>query len=585
MRAAHPTRRAITILLVVLACLTLRAQTPQLPHLYILSIGIDHYPTLPNFRFAQQDATAIAQAFAPTPSNVKLYDVTSTPLLNPTATEITQAIQTDARLAKPGDVFLLYFNGNGLCDLKGDYAFAATDTAITDGAPKNALSATRLAALLQQIPARRQLILLDTCDSQRAVNSLHAALQRPDSFGLDTLQRQVAVLSMDGSTTFEPNNVGHSALTYFFLKGLTGPAGDGHVTEASFEAYLKGLMPQVSAAAKIPMQLHSWSTLGPLVLSESDAHAEAMIRVELEQSSIRQTLQSYHPAHAESALSSDEQPDEDTTRGQGSRTPSGQSKLVDLGKDYALIVATDHYAPGWRTLQNPLFDARALSDELVHDYGFDPSRITLLRDAKKSDLVRTIKQFIAQKGQFGPNDRMLVYFAGHGVKDVVDGYVAFADSKPPSEDDSLDSLMNFATLSNALNTIPVPHLLLVMDVCYGGVFDARTSFHTLLGGDQDEQAPRDQLIQRMLRARSRIYLTSGDENHEVSDGKPGLHSPFSRALLRALQQRGGQSQLLDIASLYSSLRSLPMEPRAGYFDRSGAEQNADFVLIPTTPKP
>jgi hypothetical protein len=146
--------------------------------------------------------------------------------------------------------------------------------------------------------------------------------------------------------------------------------------------------------------------------------------------------------------------------------------------------------------------------------------------------------------------------------------------------------MNFSMLSTALNAIPVPHLLLVMDVCYGGVFDARTAFHSLLGETEDDpsdRAPRDQLIARMLRARSRIYLTSGDENHEVSDGKPGQHSPFSRALLRQLQQRGGQNQLLDIATLYSGLRSLAMEPRAGYFDRSGAEQNADFVLIPTTP--
>jgi hypothetical protein len=123
-----------------------------------------------------------------------------------------------------------------------------------------------------------------------------------------------------------------------------------------------------------------------------------------------------------------------------------------------------------------------------------------------------------------------------------------------------------------------------MDVCYGGVFDATTSFHSILGGTADHPASRDQLVLRALRARSRIYITSGDENHQVSDGEPGDHSPFSKALLKELQQKGGKDGLLDVATLYSSLRSLPMEPRAGYFDIGGAQQNADFVLIPTGPK-
>jgi hypothetical protein len=67
----------------------------------------------------------------------------------------------------------------------------------------------------------------------------------------------------------------------------------------------------------------------------------------------------------------------------------------------------------------------------------------------------------------------------------------------------------------------------------------------------------------------------------VSDGASGAHSPFSKALLTELERRGGDQHLLDIATLYSGLRNLSLEPRAGYFDRGGTELNADFVLIPS----
>ena len=90
------------------------------------------------------------------------------------------------------------------------------------------------------------------------------------------------------------------------------------------------------------------------------------------------------------------------------------------------------------------------------------------------------------------------------------------------------------------------------------------------------------LVHRMLEVNSRIYITSTDEDHVASDGHAGEHSPFSKALLAKLKQRGGEDHLVDIGSLYGSLHlTLPVEPRAGYFDIGGAEQNASFVLIPS----
>ena len=126
-------------------------------------------------------------------------------------------------------------------------------------------------------------------------------------------------------------------------------------------------------------------------------------------------------------------------------------------------------------------------------------------------------------------------------------------------------MMSFSDLSAQLNSIGVQHLLLVMDVCYGGLFDGttdhvKTSFLSLLGGNEQDTAPASELMRRALAAPSRIYITSGDENHQVSDGEKGQHSPFSGRFISVLQANAKSRPYLDMAFLLNGLRSLPREP-------------------------
>jgi uncharacterized caspase-like protein len=527
---------------------------PPPKRLVVLSVGINHYPQageIPSIAFGEADATAMADAFSAKRTGVAFPEIITNQLLGSQATlaGISGAMQKIARSVEPSDIFLFYFGGMGLCAVDdGHYTFAASDTVWREGGkPQQALRDTDLAALLLQIPAKRQIIILDTCDSRRAVDAIRKALEPANSFNLDTLQRQVAIFATRGMSVESPS-IGHGLLTYCLLEGMRGAADVDHtglITEARLEGYLTWKVPEEyktishSSGNVNDEYFYSYSTMNDLALATSA---------------------------------------KPPTRGPIPEADAAPV-AVNLGNDYALIVASDHYSDGWHTLSNPINDATALRAELVRDYGYDPHRIIELYDRRKSDVIHTVEGLIRQK--FGANDRLLVYFAGHGVRDPFDGYIAFADSRSVDKDESHDTLLPFSSLRNALDVIPVPHILLVMDVCYGGIFDAKTSFHSLLGGTAEHPAERDQLILRALKAKSRIYLTSGDENHQVSDGEPGAHSPFSKALLTELQLRGGKEQFLDIATLYSSLRSLPMEPRAGYFDIGEPGQNADFILIPS----
>ena len=520
---------------------------------YILSVGINQYPRQSgldsHIMFAEADASALPAALEKWIKEPEAHDVAAkllptvrvyvTTLLGPKATidGIRSAMQQIARSARPGDVFIFNFDGMGVCETThANYEFAAYDSVKTDdGSWQNALRARDLGALLTQIPATEQFVILDTCGSHRALDDLRVALQPPGT-DFKYLWKQVHLFAPDGASR-ETVETKHGLLTAAFLDGLAGGADvdhSGRITWDRLVGYVTWKLPESD--------------------KEDMANAERLYALTI----YGDASPAKAPTRALTPVAEDAAPDPN-----------------DIGQDYALLVGTDHYSGDWPTLNNPISDVKALREELVRDYGFrnDDDHIIEIDEAGKSDIAPKIHQLMAKK--FRANDRLLVYFAGHGYRTYLggknlEGYVVFRGSKNPTDDDATDSMMSFSDLSAQLNSIGVQHLLLVMDVCYGGLFDGttdhvKTSFLSLLGGNEQDTAPASELMRRALAAPSRIYITSGDENHQVSDGEKGQHSPFSGRFISVLQANAKSRPYLDMAFLLNGLRSLPREPKAGYF--------------------
>jgi uncharacterized caspase-like protein len=530
----------------------------QARDVYILSVGVNQTSPRPgafNALYAEADASELAPALGKWLDFDHAGNITISTLLGRQATlaAIRDAMRRIATKAGPDDIFVFNFDGPGLCrpESRG-YEFATYDTMLLpDGSVQNALNSRDLGALLVQIPAVNQFVVIDTCGSHKALDDLRAALQPPEVEG-GLLVRQVHLLSPDGMS-YEDAGLkgGHGRLTSALLDGLAGGADVDHSGKITWDR-LVGYV--------------TWK------LPESDTPSEHLYAL---------------------TIYGDEAPPpppQSPTRGVVPESSDSSPDTNGLGQDYALLVGTDHYTRGWPTLNNPFFDVSSLRDELVRDYGFrnDADHIIVRHDAKKHDIDPAIEKLIGKK--FDKNDRLLVYIAGHGYRTFMngqnlEGYVVFSDSKLPEAEDATDGMESFGDLTRILDRIKVPHLLLVLDVCYGGLFDGetngvKTSFFSQFGNSTDEMAPPNELIQRALNAHSRIYITSGDENHQVSDGDPGQHSPFSRRFLAALQENKATQPYLDVAHLFNKLRSLPREPRAGYFYENHVEQNADYIFIP-----
>ena len=184
---------------------------------------------------------------------------------------------------------------------------------------------------------------------------------------------------------------------------------------------------------------------------------------------------------------------------------------------------------------------------------------------------------------------MFIFFAGHGTKGNGDGYIVARDSK--KQDDFYQSYIQYASLKNALTTFPCPHILLALDVCYGGNF-ANSSVQrwpvtllqprlhwadfTLMPEMAGPSPDALRQAARLMKNNSRVFLSSG-QDVPVPDGAPGGHSPFMERLLYALDQARQQNIFITARHVFETLGT-PTEPEYKNFDNRYPDGN--FVFVP-----
>ena len=134
-------------------------------------------------------------------------------------------------------------------------------------------------------------------------------------------------------------------------------------------------------------------------------------------------------------------------------------------KDYVLLFATNKY-DHWDDLVNPIDDAHAIARELKEKYGFI---VDLVENPTVEKMWEKIRECNERK--FTPQDQMMIFFAGHGHYDESfgEGYVVAKNSL--SNDVSRTTYLSHNRLRGVINNIPCNHILLAMDVCFGGTLD------------------------------------------------------------------------------------------------------------------
>jgi Caspase domain len=235
-------------------------------------------------------------------------------------------------------------------------------------------------------------------------------------------------------------------------------------------------------------------------------------------------------------------------------------------KDHILLLATDKY-DYWDDLVNPIDDAHTIAQVLKETYGF---QVDLVEDPTVEKVWEKMREYNEKK--YGPQDQLLIFFAGHGQYDESfgEGYVVAKNSL--KNDLSKTTYISHNRLRGVINNIPCNHILLTMDVCFGGTLDpiiARSR------AAKDNEVSLNDMLIRKFSHKTRKYLTSGGKEY-VSDGIPGKHSPFAEKFIESLRTLSGDG-VLTLAELQSSLEKLKQLPRFGSFGDD--ESLSDFVFV------
>lgn len=184
--------------------------------------------------------------------------------------------------------------------------------------------------------------------------------------------------------------------------------------------------------------------------------------------------------------------------------------------NYLLVISIDEYVH-CPVLYNCVKDAEDLIRVLTERYFFEEKNITKIYNAEATR-GNIHKAFRRLATKMTPTDNLIVYYSGHGEFDKIfrQGYWIPVDAPQGEHDRYIPN----GEIKTFLTAVKSHHTVLLSDSCFSGALFASGSGKNL--SRRYEADP------------SRWGLTAG-RNEIVSDGKPGMNSPFAESLLYRLR--------------------------------------------------
>ena len=194
---------------------------------------------------------------------------------------------------------------------------------------------------------------------------------------------------------------------------------------------------------------------------------------------------------------------------------------------WALVIGIDKYEKV-KNLNYAVKDARSMKSMMVEYFDFPKDNIiSLFNEDATYHNIR--KQFSEISKSAEKNDRVLIFFAGHGeTLDLPEGgeqgYLLPYDG---DRDDlyltavPMDELKQIALMSRA------KHMLYLVDACYGGLLT--------IGARGLDSKTTPNYIEKITKNKSRQIITAGGRGEQVIEKSEWGHSAFTLNLNRGLK--------------------------------------------------
>ncbi|MEP1077769.1 caspase family protein [Leptolyngbya sp. PL-A3] len=201
----------------------------------------------------------------------------------------------------------------------------------------------------------------------------------------------------------------------------------------------------------------------------------------------------------------------------------------------AIVIGINQYDYGIAPLQNAVNDAKQLVKILREKHNYRVW-VCLDEDATLKNLEHLLEKTLPEN--VGQDDRLLFYFAGHGIAlsgdDDPAGYLIPQDARQGE----VQTYLPMTRLQAALEKLPCRHFLGILDCCFAGAFRWGSTRDLLAAPEVIHRERYDRFIQDPAWQ----IITSAASDQKALDAlslnaersQVGEHSPFAAALFEAL---------------------------------------------------
>ncbi len=220
--------------------------------------------------------------------------------------------------------------------------------------------------------------------------------------------------------------------------------------------------------------------------------------------------------------------------------------MTEFARSIAVVIGINEYHSGIAQLKTAVADAMAIASILQDSYQYQlvhpdfDSAVIIDRYATKDKLETLLRDILPNKIKPTQSDRLLIYFAGHGIARSSDtgpeGYLVPQDG----DLNEPNSLLRMGDVNQWLSKLECRHLLVILDCCFAGTFRWASTRKLI---------PIPETIHwehyyRFIKYPAWQVITSAAHNQEALDwlnnrdlDTSQQHSPFAAGLIRALGDR------------------------------------------------
>jgi uncharacterized caspase-like protein len=245
-------------------------KTAMPPNLYVVAVGVnDYYDSRLHLSYAVPDATALAEGFKKAGSGLYASVVVKTVLdSDVTLGNLDKVFADLSTKVRPRDVFVFFLAGHGKTK-NGHYYFLPRDFRYEDDSSieKAGMGQDKFQAWFAEIPARKSLLLYDTCESGSLTGATRGSDIDERLGALNRMARATGRTFLTATTDDAPaleGFHGHGVFTYALLDAFdhADVNNDGLIEVSELADYVDQKVPDYSLEAFKLRQVPQRSIVG-----------------------------------------------------------------------------------------------------------------------------------------------------------------------------------------------------------------------------------------------------------------------------------------------------------------------------------